>query len=56
MVRGVFDAILFWECEVCGTLWNRFDPGDYRYERAEKEMQIHETEARRTPVVPLHDD
>lgn len=38
-VRGVYDGVLWWECDEDGTRWHRWPEGHYLRERAEQVWQ-----------------
>lgn len=35
-VQGIYDGVLFWECQICAHRFHRFPLGDRLRERAEE--------------------
>ena len=34
-IRGVYDGVLFWQCQGCGLAFQRWEPDDRLHERAQ---------------------
>lgn len=39
IIRGVYDGVLFWECEACGTRWHRWPEGHWLRQRADPHVR-----------------
>lgn len=39
-VRGVYDGVLYWQCDYCGHAWQRWPDGSRQHEQAKKYIDM----------------
>jgi len=44
-VRGIYDGVLYWHCDMCGSAWPRFQPPDDRYLQAHVQISGYRDDA-----------
>lgn len=53
-IQGVYDGVLFWECEQCGTRWHRWNEGTRQHAAAAEHVAAKGDPSRFTPPPRTH--